>query len=406
MLVLGAGPAGTAVAGALASRGLTVSQVDPHPDRGWPNRYGAWVDELRDLALDHVAHTAWPRCELVVPDGGVIHIERGYASVDGARLRDALRDRGVVRRLSGSVAALEHHAGGTTALLTTGSSHRARLIVDATGHQSPFVRRTGPPARAWQIAYGAEHLVQEAPYAPGAMRFMDWRPASEPDGDARPSFLYAMPLGEGRWFFEETLLIGDPPMGMARLQERLARRLEGDGVKSRPLEGEACVEHCRIPMDPPMPALDQRVVGFGAAASFVHPATGYLLTRTLRAAGPLADAVEQGISAGHEPARVAREAWAAIWPSTLVEAAELLRFGARALLGMDRAALGAFYRAFFSIDESAWRGYLTGDLPAGELARVMLAVFGASGAGIRWRLARHGLREPTSLLRGLRRLAG
>lgn len=46
-----------------------------------------------------------------------------------------------------------------------------------------------------------------------------------------PSFLYAMPLGNGRVFLEETCLVAKPALPFSVLKRRLQRRLEAMGVK-------------------------------------------------------------------------------------------------------------------------------------------------------------------------------
>ncbi len=400
VLVLGAGPSGTAIAAALARRGCSVTIVDPAPERPWPNRYGSWTDELDALGLKDVAARTWPRSELVLPDGRVVELPRGYASIDGARLRAALVADLALPTTTGRVVGLEPEASGTRVRLANGTEGFARVVIDATGHGSPFVSRQGPPASAWQLAWGIEYRDVETPFASDAMRFMDWRPHGNDDGDPRPSFLYAMPMGDGRWFFEETQLIG-PPADLRLFEARLGTRLEHDGVRGVPDGG---IERCSFPMDPPLPRLDQPVLGFGAAASLVHPATGYLLARTLRAAPAVADAVASGLSAGLHWRRVVRDGWDALWPPEVLDTARLLRFGARTLLAMDRTQIGAFYETFFSIGEDGWRAYLAGDRPAGELARVMLEVFGASTMSTKLRLARQGLGDPWPLLRGVARM--
>jgi len=49
-----------------------------------------------------------------------------------------------------------------------------------------------------------------------------------------PSFLYAMPVGPGRVFLEETCLVAKPPLPFATLKRRLHRRLDAMGLKARP----------------------------------------------------------------------------------------------------------------------------------------------------------------------------
>jgi hypothetical protein len=52
------------------------------------------------------------------------------------------------------------------------------------------------------------------------------------DGEV-PSFLYAMPLGGGRVFLEETCLVARPAMPFATLKRRLERRCRALGIKVR-----------------------------------------------------------------------------------------------------------------------------------------------------------------------------
>lgn len=46
-----------------------------------------------------------------------------------------------------------------------------------------------------------------------------------------PSFLYAMPLGGGRVFLEETCLVARPALPFATLKRRLQRRCDALGIK-------------------------------------------------------------------------------------------------------------------------------------------------------------------------------
>ena len=56
-LVLGAGPAGMAMAAELRQRGLSVAIVSPQWPAPWPNQYGAWLDELPAWAQGALSHT-------------------------------------------------------------------------------------------------------------------------------------------------------------------------------------------------------------------------------------------------------------------------------------------------------------------------------------------------------------
>lgn len=59
LFICGLGPAGRALAHRALARGLTVTVVDPHPDRGWTPTYAAWADELPGwVAPEAIAATA------------------------------------------------------------------------------------------------------------------------------------------------------------------------------------------------------------------------------------------------------------------------------------------------------------------------------------------------------------
>ena len=219
----------------------------------------------------------------------------------------------------------------------------------------------------WQVAWG-ELLTVDG--APDGMLLMDWEGDDDP-----PSFLYAMPLPDGRWFAEETVLVSRPEASLDILRERLHRRLARMGVRIR--ESHA-VERCRIPMGMPLPTGD--VPAFGASAGFIHPATGYSLARSLRLAAPAARALAEGRSL-HD----------ALWPAADARAWAFHRFGMEVLARLEAPAIRAFFDAFFDQPPETWRGWLAGTLAPGELASAMLAHFGRLGWDLRARLMAAGM---------------
>ena len=59
VLVVGAGPAGMALAAACAQLGMKVGLLDPNPERPWVATYGMWSPELPvDLPASVVAARA------------------------------------------------------------------------------------------------------------------------------------------------------------------------------------------------------------------------------------------------------------------------------------------------------------------------------------------------------------
>ena len=60
VLVLGAGPAGMAIASALGKEKLEVEVLSPNgPDEPWPNTYGIWGKEVDQLGLQDLLEYRW-----------------------------------------------------------------------------------------------------------------------------------------------------------------------------------------------------------------------------------------------------------------------------------------------------------------------------------------------------------
>ena len=60
VLVLGAGPAGMAIASALGKESLKVEVLSPNgPDEPWPNTYGIWGNEVDQLGLENLLEHRW-----------------------------------------------------------------------------------------------------------------------------------------------------------------------------------------------------------------------------------------------------------------------------------------------------------------------------------------------------------
>lgn len=379
MLVVGGGPAGRALAAACGERGLRTTLLDPAPQRPWRATYAAWADELpADLPADVVAARATGRA--------YARTERDlgwqYAVLDTAALRGHLDERlhrsGVAVRAGRATAAASPHR----VALADGSELAARVVVDAAGAQ----RRSaaGRPVRAEQTAYGLVVPAERAAplVAPDEALFMDWRPDHGEPG--WPSFLYAVPLGGGQVLLEETSLARRPGLPLDVLARRLRRRLARHGVD---VPAGAAVERVRFPVDTARHR-STNVVGFGAAAPLVHPATGFSVATALGLAPRVADALA---GPGAEPAVAAREV---LWPRSARAVHVLRRRGLEALLRMPPSAVPDFFEVFLGLAPRHRWAYLTGrDDVAGMLA-AMAALFAAAGWELRGRLVGPALLPP------------
>jgi lycopene beta-cyclase len=282
-------------------------------------------------------------------------------------------------------------------LVRGGGELRARLVVDASGHRPALVRR--PAARlAEQAAFGIMGTFAAPPVRAGQLVLMDYRTAHLPPEELAgpPTFLYAMDLGGGRHFVEETSLAHAPGLPMELLERRLRARLAWMGAEARGIEH---VERCLFPMDSPLPDLRQPIFGYGGAASMVHPPTGYQVGSALRRAAPVARAVAAALArpaAG--PAEAALAAWGALWPTARVRRRALYLFGLATLTRCDSARLQAFFETFFAQPRRVWAGYLSDTLGTGALLATMLSIFAAAPGPVRAALAGSALANRRALL--------
>ena len=378
VLIVGAGPAGLAMAAALCDQGLTVVGLAPtSPLTPWTNTYGIWEDELAPLGLTQMLGHRWQDVVVYVQEREIA-LGRSYGLLDNAKLQAHLLARTASMRWEqASAVSLVTDAHTTTVVTHTGKSLRARLVIDASGHNPLFVKRqpaTHPTA--YQAAYGVVGTFSAPPVAPGRLVLMDFRAdylTSQERASEPPTFLYAMDLGGGRYFMEETSLAHAPAMAQEQLAARLYRRLAHRSIEVLTCEH---VERCLFPMNSPMPDLRQRVVGFGGAASMVHPATGYQVGAALamapRVAAALADALSQRDAS---PEALAHAGWKAVWPGERLRRHYFYLVGLQMVLNFNEAQTHAFFGAFFDLPRKGWVGYLSNTLAIGELIAPMLNLF-------------------------------
>jgi lycopene cyclase-like protein len=276
---------------------------------------------------------------------------------------------------------LEKHGDATTILTDDGRSHRVRMVVDASGGGSPFVQRVHDRPPAYQTAYG---LLLDAPthgFDPQRMVFMDFRTARR-DAPDPPSFLYALPLPDGRLFLEETSLASRPAVSSDLLRLRLESRMQQLGLERC---GRLAEEHCSIPMGLGLPTRAQSVVPFGAAASMVHPASGYLMAHVMRKSEPLSESILAGLEQGGAT-RALAAGNEVVWPSFQRRTWEIYTLGLEALVAMNSEQTTRFFDSFFQLSIEEWYGFLGGTLAPMQLGRIMVRLFGVLPASLRWKL--------------------
>lgn len=381
IIIIGAGPAGRALAAACAAQGLDAICVAPAPDAPWPNNYGSWIDELAPLNLAQTVGKRWPKAAVRFDAEHAVVLDRPYGNMDGRALQAAL----VASTLDGVVEAVRDDG----VVLADGRVIEGRLVVDAAGANAQFSSRRGHHAPGFQRALGLDLQVDAHPFALDTMQLMDFSAAPatpETDPDGPPSFVYVMPHGPERIFVEETSLVGRPAVDLDVLEARLRARLADWGIAVRTQDA---VERCHIPMGGALPDFGHPVLAYGAAAGMTHPATGYMLTHALRCAEPAARALAAALP-DVDAARMAY--WEAVWPRDKQRLWQLYRFGMEVLLRLDQTATRAFFGGFFTLDAERQAAWLAGTMTVNEASATMMTMFKALPMGLRMRLIGHGMR--------------
>ena len=391
VLIVGAGPAGWALADACARLGLRVTLVAPRPFAAWRPTYGLWADETASLP----AGSRWVTARARVFTDGPRVLERGYAVLDNESVRSALTHPAVP-----VVAGRAVSVGLNAVTLADGRQLNAETVINATGAyglwttpahapelsdpagkveiggppdraNGPFARRSPDRDRAdgsgqagtrvEQTAYGVFVSPEAAAplVSPGEAVFMDWR-QPEP-GPA--TFLYAVPTPDGRVLLEETSLAARPGLAMTVLRDRLHKRLAQHGISP-----DGATERVRFPVDR-SPTRN----AFGAAAGITHPATGYGVADMLALAPTVAKAIARG-----------RPPHSAIWTPQAKVVHRLRRTGLATILALPPDQLPDFFGRFFDLPEPHQRAFLSGRADAKGTAQAMAALF----RGASWPLRR------------------
>ncbi|XP_021851843.1 lycopene epsilon cyclase, chloroplastic [Spinacia oleracea] len=409
MVVIGCGPAGLALAAESAKLGLKVGLVGP--DLPFTNNYGVWEDEFRALGLGGCIEHVWRDTIVYIDDDNPIYIGRSYGKVSRQLLHKELVHRCLESGVSYLNAKVENIMEGPDGhrlvACERGVTIPCRLVTVASGAASGKLLEyeVGGPRVCVQTAYGVEVEVENSPYDPNVMVFMDYRDytkLSVQSLEAKyPTFLYAMPISPTRIFFEETCLASVDAMPFDLLKKKLMTRLQTMGVRITKIYEE---EWSYIPVGGSLPNTEQRNLAFGAAASMVHPATGYSVVRSLSEAPKYASAIanlikndlsKNAILRQRSVGNISMQAWNTLWPQERKRQRAFFLFGLSLIVQLDIEGIRTFFRTFFRVPKWMWEGFLGSNLSSADLILFAFYMFFIAPNDLRMGLIRHLLSDPT-----------
>ncbi len=381
---MGAGPAALCIASELVQQGLEIKALSPIPPlTPWPNTYGIWAEELESLGMESLLEYRWSNTVSFFGDGrqkqGSVPVRHcfDYGLFDQASFQKALLDKcnGLTWQIE-KVESIACKGSNTEVSCVSGNKYLARLVIDASGHKTPFIKRPDKREVAQQAAYGIVGRFSSPPVDKDQFVLMDFRPDHLKDEERKqpPSFLYAMDFGEGIYFVEETSLACSPPISRSVLQERLKLRLSNRGIEIKEIIHE---ENCLFPMNLPLPRFNQPLIAFGGSASMVHPASGYMVGALLRRSPTLAKEIAKAIAIFPPLSSevLAKKGWQVLWTPELVYRHRLYQFGLDRLMSFHEEKLRMFFASFFKLPKEDWSGFLANTLPLPKLVIVMLKLF-------------------------------
>ncbi len=383
ILILGSGPAALCLASELAKQDLNIKGISNRsPNERWENTYGIWASELEELGLESLLSHRWCKTVSFFGNGenkkGNIPTKHNYdyGLIDQEAFQNELLKKcGRIEWLNETAKDITKKNKLSEVICFSGLRIKARLVIDASGHKSNFVKRPVKKEIAQQAAYGIVGKFSSPPVGKEEFVLMDFRPnhLNKEEKLLPPSFLYAMDLGDETYFVEETSLASYPALSQENLKERLLKRLNSKGIKVIEILHE---ENCLFPMNLPLPFKKQFVLGFGGAASMVHPASGYMIGSLLRRAPLLAEKLATFLKEPHlSSLELATKAWSILWPYELIQRHKLYQYGLRRLMSFDESILRSFFSNFFRLSTKEWIGFLTNTLPLPKLIFVMSKMF-------------------------------
>ncbi|CAL0320281.1 unnamed protein product [Lupinus luteus] len=411
LVVIGCGPAGLALAAESGKLGLKVGLIGP--DLPFTNNYGVWEDEFKDLGLEGCIEHVWKDTIVYLDNKDPVLVGRSYGRVSRHLLHEELLRRCVesgVSYLSSRVERIVEVSNGQSHVVCEYDTVvPCRLVTVASGAASGKLLQyeVGGPKVSVQTAYGVEVEVENNPYDPNLMVFMDYRDYTKQNVQSPeenyPTFLYVMPMSPTKLFFEETCLASKDAMPFDLLKKKLFSRLNTMGIRITKTYEE---EWSYIPVGGSLPNTEQKNLAFGAAASMVHPATGYSVVRSLSEAPHYASIIATILNEDHardiiihkrSKENLSMQAWQTLWPQERKRQRAFFLFGLALILQLDIEGTRTFFRTFFRLPEWMWQGFLGSSLSSTDLILFAFYMFIIAPQNLRMNLVRHLFSDPTGV---------
>ncbi len=391
IIILGSGPAALCLASELANQDLNIKCISTKsPYDKWSNTYGIWASELEVLGLESLLSHRWSATVSFFGNGlekkGNLptYHKYDYGLIDREAFQEALLKKcNGINWVNDKATEIYTKNKISQVVCESGLQLNSRLVIDASGHKSKFIKRPFSKRVAQQAAYGVVGKFSSPPVLKDQFVLMDYRSdhLSKKELSESPSFLYAMDLGNDVFFVEETSLASFPALSFDYLKNRLINRLKKRGIT---IENIIHEENCLFPMNLPLPLRTQPILAFGGAASMVHPASGYMVGSLLRRAPMLAKQLNLYLQ---DPSltsvQLAQKGWKILWPNELVQRHKLYQYGLKRLMSFDEKMLRSFFLNFFQLSTNEWAGFLTNTLPLPKLIYVMTKMFVKSPLNIK-----------------------
>ncbi|XP_068322635.1 lycopene epsilon cyclase, chloroplastic-like [Pyrus communis] len=263
---------------------VLVSQVGLiGPDLPFTYNYGVWEDEFEDLGLEGCMERVWILRTYGRVCQDMLHEELLRKCVESGVLYLDSTVESIVEASNG----ISHVARGHNIVVSCRYKGITLATVASAAASGKLLQyKVGGPKVAVQTAYGIEVEVENNPYDPSLMVFMDYRNYTKqkaPSLEAEyPTFLYVMPMSPTTLFFEVCSMYISLSVLLLNLLSKYLEKLIAGNLKkllSWLMTMGICItktyeeDWSWIPVGGSLPNTEQKNLAFGAAACMVHPAT-------------------------------------------------------------------------------------------------------------------------------------